>query len=307
MPFTNHCAVETSIETREYHLTTPLSSYNLNWGYGDRIPPWLETPGGVRLVPLIPSIHAERLLQLFSRYPESYVYLPYGPFETLAEFLTKLELARRDSNTLLFAVYDLSLDLPHKFDRSETEDFSTDREESEGGQGLRSERLAGIVGLKESQVHNRMTEVGHVHIAPLFQRTHVAQHAISLLLHYCLDSPTESSPHNLGLRRVQWFANPDNEPSVTAALKLGFQLEARFMLWERTLPPNRGKISLDLPQFLAQDPARLEREEHEFGRGRHSSLLSLDWVRWNEHGGRQFVIDLIERRPVVRRAWKEPS
>lgn len=66
--------------------------------------------------------------------------------------MTKLELARRDPNTLLFAIYDLSID----FDRDAREEESV----MEAGKGLREERLAGIVGVKESQEKNRMTEIG---------------------------------------------------------------------------------------------------------------------------------------------------
>lgn len=71
--------------------------------------------------------------------------------------MTKLELARRDENTLSFAVYDLSIE----FD--EREQF-----EVQGGKGLREERLAGIVGVKESQPKNRMTEIGLIFSLSLF-------------------------------------------------------------------------------------------------------------------------------------------
>ena len=57
--------------------------------------------------------------------------------------MTKLELARKDSNTLLFVIYDLGLE----FD---------DGDESES----RVERIAGIVGVKESRTGDRMTEIG---------------------------------------------------------------------------------------------------------------------------------------------------
>lgn len=86
-----------------------------------------------------------------SRYPETYAYLPYGPFDSYAAFLTKLELGRRDCNTLSFAVYDLSLVLDHENE----EDV-----EAEGGRGLDPRRLAGIVGVKESNFANRMSEIG---------------------------------------------------------------------------------------------------------------------------------------------------
>jgi len=149
----------------------------------------------------------------------------------------------------------------------------------------------------------------NVHIAPPFQKSHVSTHAISLLLHWLLDPPSPSTPHNLGLRRVQWFANPLNVSSVIAATKLGFQLEAKEMKWERTLPLNRGKICLDLPKFLLlhddnHDDNRYKLEV-ERGGGRHSSLLSLDWERWETLGARDFVDRVVERKIPVKRKFKD--
>lgn len=57
--------------------------------------------------------------------------------------MTKLELARRDSNTLLFTVFDLALEF----------------EDGDEGES-RVERIAGIVGVKESRKKDRMTEIG---------------------------------------------------------------------------------------------------------------------------------------------------
>ncbi|GAA5985406.1 hypothetical protein JCM5350_007755 [Sporobolomyces pararoseus] len=305
MPYLNAYRPPPALTEAPYHESTPLEDYDLNWVYGS-VPPLLETPGGVRLVPLIPSLHGKRLYQLLSAHRETYVYLPYGPFETYSAFLTKLELSRRDRNSLTFAVYDLSIDLPPP-SRNDTRQADTTREDPtlEGGKGLREERLAGIVGVKESNFANRMTEIGNVHIAPPFQRTHVSTHSISLLLHWALNPPTPSEPFNLGLRRVQWFANPLNVPSVTAAQKLGFFLEAPCIEWERTLPSRRGKIALALPNFVNEDEERRELET-ERGGGRHSSLLSLDWERWETQGqGREFLVELVKSRPVRRRKLED--
>ncbi|GAA5969962.1 hypothetical protein JCM3765_002324 [Sporobolomyces pararoseus] len=303
MPYLNNYRPPSSLAEAPYHDSTLLEDYDLNWVYGS-VPSLLETPGGVRLVPLIPSLHGKRLYKLLSAHRETYAYLPYGPFETYSGFLTKLELSRRDRNSLTFAVYDLSLDLsPH--DEARRSEIQQEDPTLEGGRGLREERLAGIVGVKESNFANRMTEIGNVHIAPPFQRTHVSTHSISLLLRWALNPPTPSQPYNLGLRRVQWFANPLNVPSVTAAQKLGFFLEAPCIKWERTLPSRRGKIALDLPNFLNEDEERRELEV-ERGGGRHSSLLSLDWERWETKGeGREFVDELVNSRPVRRRRLED--
>ncbi|GAA6023868.1 hypothetical protein JCM11491_003298 [Sporobolomyces phaffii] len=296
MPFLNGYTAPGTLAELEYHATTPLEDYDLNWVYGS-VPASLETPGGVRLVPLIPSIHGRRLYRLLSAHPDSYAYLPYGPFATYSAFLTKLERVRADPNALSFAVYDLALDVTG-VPGDDEEDFDL-----EGGRGLREERLAGIVGVKESRSENRMTEIGNVHIPPPFQRTHVSTHSISLLLHWLLDPPSSEEATNLGLRRVQWFANPLNEASVHAAERLGFELEARAIRWERTLPFGTGKIALDVPAFLLEDEDRLEVEQARGG-GRHSTLLSIDWERW--HGGvRDFVDSTVDARPVTTRRIRD--
>ncbi|GAA5846030.1 hypothetical protein JCM5353_004333, partial [Sporobolomyces roseus] len=94
MPFHNTYTPPEPLSIANYHLLTPREEYDLNWCYSS-IPPSLSTEGGVKLVPLIPSLHAEKLYKLYSdpRALQDYKYLPYGPFSTLDEFLTKLELA----------------------------------------------------------------------------------------------------------------------------------------------------------------------------------------------------------------------
>lgn len=268
-----------------YHLSTPLDSYDLNFSLLS-IPPLLETPGGVRLYPLIPSIHARRLFQLNIPFPSSYKYLPYGPFPSLSSFLTFLEDLRRDDGVLLFVVYDMSLE----FTGGPKEEL-----EREGGAGLREERIAGIVGVLKSVPKNRTTEIGHLHISPPFQRSHVLSHSITLLQHWTLDAPSSSSPHSLGLRRLQWFSNSLNVPSITAAKRLGFELESDCLRWERITKPE--KEGLELPAFLEGERKELEEE---VGGGRHSAVLSIGWDRWEE-GTREMVDKMIEDRPVQRR------
>ncbi|GAA5862863.1 hypothetical protein JCM1840_002304 [Sporobolomyces johnsonii] len=279
------------LQEEEYHASTAREEYDLNFCYP--VPEErLETKGGVRIVPLIPSLHGPRLFQLFSAGPEGFRWLPYGPFPTYAAFLTLLEFARRDSGTLLFAVYDLALE----FDDGVEEDF-----EAEAAMGLREERIAGIVGVSKSVPANRMTEIGHLHIPAPFQRTHVLTHAISLVLSWLLDAPSPALPSALGLRRVQWFANASNVPSIRAAERLGLVKEAAHLAWERILP--RAKDGVELPAFLQGE--RRE-EELERGLGRHSSVLAMGWDTWEERG-REQVRRLVEREVKVRKAGEVPG
>ncbi|GAA5942241.1 GNAT family N-acetyltransferase [Sporobolomyces koalae] len=285
MPFLNEYQKPAELAQGPHHASTQLADYDLNFCYS--VPPVLETAGGVRLYPLIPSIHAERLYELSLPFPESYKWLPYGPFRNFYQYLTFLETIRRDPYSLLFVVYDLSL----KFhDEDPREDY-----EAEGGSGLRPERIAGIVGALKSVPKNRSSEIGHLHIAPPFQRTHVLTHSIALLLEYLLSPATSTKPYQLGLRRVQWFSNELNQPSVSAAIRLGFELEASSLKWERVT--SRAKFGLPLPDFLNGE--RREAEE-ELGGGRHSSVLRIGWDDWEERGVKNHVETLLNR-PVVKK------
>ncbi|BGP13027.1 hypothetical protein JCM10213_008018 [Rhodosporidiobolus nylandii] len=281
MPYLNSYTPPGPLEEKEWHADTPAQAYDLNFVYPEPQEPF-ETKRGVRVEPLIPSLHGRRLYTLFSSHPDGFLFLPYGPFPSYAAFLTHLEKLRRDSATLLFVVYDLALDLENG-----------DDDLRDGGK-LRAERIAGIVGVLKSREHDRMTEIGHLHIPPLFQRTHVLTHSISLLLHWILDAPSPSSP-SLGLRRAQWFANRLNVPSISAAERLGFRLEATDMAWERVLPPKKGQ-GVELPAFVQGE--RREQEE-KVGKGRHSACLGLGWDLWEEEGRKK--VDALVAREVKRR------
>ncbi|THG95604.1 hypothetical protein EW026_g6082 [Hermanssonia centrifuga] len=126
-------------------------------------------------------------------YPEIYTWVPFGPFSTKDNFLQWVETrVRIDPAVTLFAVLDKT---------------SPDGEE----------KIAGLIGLLNTSPENLSTEIGFVLTLPPFQRTHVTTHAVGILLFWCLDE--------LGMRRVQWQANEDNEKSWMAAEKLGFTKE----------------------------------------------------------------------------------
>jgi len=82
--------------------------------------------------------------------------------------------------------------------------------------------LAGLIGLLNTSANNLSTELGWLITLPAFQRTHVTNNAIGLLLTWCLDSPAQGG---LGLRRVQYQSNPENAASVRKAEGFGFQFE----------------------------------------------------------------------------------
>ncbi|BGO93100.1 hypothetical protein NBRC10512_003285 [Rhodotorula toruloides] len=292
MPFLNAFRPPAPLPEEEYHLETSPDEYDLNSCYPVPEEAALRTDG-VKLVPIIPSLHGRALYTLFSRHPQGYKYLPFDLPPTLAGFLTYLEARRREPGTLLFTVFDLGLQFEDGDEREE-----------------RSERVAGIVGILKSMPENRMTEIGHLHIPAPFQRTHVLTHSIALLLNWLLNPPpsahaslansTLPSTPGLGLRRVQWFADARNGPSIAAAQRLGFTIETTTMRWDRVLPP--AKNGEALPESVKGE---WRAEEEKRGGGRHSAVLGLGWDDWLEGGAREKVRALVEDRPVLRRKAKE--
>ncbi|GAA5976353.1 hypothetical protein JCM10908_005470 [Rhodotorula pacifica] len=310
MPYINCYRPNPPLERADWHAQTPLEEYDLNFVFD--LPPRLET-GGVRLEPVIPSIHAPQLYRLFSAYPDTLTYLPYGPFADYTSFLTFLEMRRRHPNWLMFAVYDLGLE----FDDGVEEDFAVD------GGGLRPERIAGVVGLITTPDF-RMAELGPLHLANCFQRTHVMTHSIWLLLDWIFASPTgradprrvlastssppppPKSPRGLGLRRAQWGANAGNTASINAAQRIGFTLETPHATWERPLKHESKGGRIELPAFVKAD-AEWYDHERAIGWGRDSALLGMGWDTWHEKGGRSKVWQMVQRGVVRRKASEVPD
>lgn len=177
MPYLNSYRPNPPLERADWHVATPPEAYDLNFAFDLPSRSRLEMDG-VRLEPVIvrcsdiaapsaaaaadaglrvcayqqPSLHARQLYRLFSAYPDTLRYMPYGPFADFDSFLTFLEDRRRRSNCVMFAVYDLGL---------EFDDDSGDGAEEEGGLFLRPERIAGVVGLITTPEF-RMAELGCV-------------------------------------------------------------------------------------------------------------------------------------------------
>ncbi|KAJ7176862.1 acyl-CoA N-acyltransferase [Mycena filopes] len=160
----------------------------------------------VKLVPFIPSEHADAFIATAGAHPDLFTYLPFGPFPTAQDFIsTLIEQRIQPSRAMvLFAVFDLL--------------------------GDTQPQMAGIIGLLDTSPENLSTEIGFVVTLPQFQRTHVTANAVGLLLRWTLE--------DLGLRRVAWKANAHNARSVNAAKRLGFRQEA-VMRWERVLPASK--------------------------------------------------------------------
>ncbi|KAJ6516902.1 acyl-CoA N-acyltransferase [Mycena vitilis] len=221
------------------------------------VPPSLQNDR-VRLVPFVPSEHADAFFAVAGPHPELFTYFPWGPFTTASDFVSTLieERIQPARGMLLFAVFDITT--------------------------TGAPQLAGTIGLLDTSTANLSSEIGFVLTLPQFQRTHVTTNAAGLLLHWTLDGPTEGG---LGLRRVAWKANANNARSVRAAERLGFRREA-LLRWDRVLPEWK-KESGNGGSVRAGDskPGCV---------GRDTVVLSLCWDDW-ESGARESVNMLMQR------------
>ncbi|TFK67306.1 hypothetical protein BDN72DRAFT_799087 [Pluteus cervinus] len=269
-------------------MTHSQEPYDVNFCFP--VPRSLESER-VRLEPFVPSVHPPTFWELSSPHPELYDYLPFGPFESVDQFISTFIKARIQPNhgTILFAV----------FDKVELSPSLTPKPpSSNSGDAPSSYPMAGLLGFLNTSVHNRCTEIGFVITLPKYQRTHVTSNAVGLLLQYTLDPP---SLGGLGLRRVVWQANALNLASIRAAEKMGFKREATLR-WDRALPPGKekggesvGTGNLDVtPHGIRIRVTKREGDAKKDWVGRHTAMLSLCWDDW-ENGGREHVEAIIAR------------
>jgi RimJ/RimL family protein N-acetyltransferase len=155
-------------------------------------PARIELDGAfVRIVPLDPTKHAEELWQQITGHDDLWVYMPYGPFSTRAEFDVHLAALAVSEDPMYFAILD-----------------------------RQSGRTAGHVSFLRIEPKHRVIEVGGILYTPAFQKTRGATEAMYLMARYAFEE--------LGYRRYEWKCNALNEPSRRAALRLGFTFEGIF-------------------------------------------------------------------------------
>ncbi len=211
-----------------------------------------RTPSSSSPHPPQPSAHAPEYWAGTKDHPELYDYLPWGPFPSLPSFLAYLdERFHRSPQYLVLAVLDKTSEPP---------------------------ALAGLAGFLHADPANLSVEVGILICLPAFQRRRVTYAAVALLLQYSLNLPSDGG---LGLRRVQYQANTNNDRSVAFATKMGFRLEG-VARWQRVLDghkPGNGLVGRE------GDP-RAETI------GRDTAILSMCWDDWEE--GKREVICLPE-------------
>lgn len=147
----------------------------------------------VSLEPLDAAAHGADLYQA-TRGPKGdkvWLYLPYGPFPTLALFEVQLQEKTGSEDPLYFAIIDNSTGM-----------------------------AVGHASYLRIKPEHCCIEVGHILYVPRFQRTAGATEAMYLMAKYVFDS--------LGYRRYEWKCNALNAASRKAALRLGFTFEGVF-------------------------------------------------------------------------------
>lgn len=212
----------------------------------------------VKLVPFIPSLHADQQLIAVSDHPELYRFLPYGPFHISdpdTYYAWYADRIQSDTGTVLFAIIDKTASSPKSHP-------------NQGG------ALAGVLSYCFTSAPDLRTEIGHVIVFPKWQRTFLTTNAVGLLLIHALDTPNKGG---LGLRRVQWRTYEQNTPSVNAALRLGMRLEA-IDRWYLLMPA----LSRGLPK-VPGDSVRGRRvgDPAEDQPGIHWAELAMCWDHYD--------------------------
>lgn len=207
-----------------------------------------------------PAIHGDWYWENTKDHPEVYKYLPFGPFDSKEKIIGGVfeQRIQPDRGFIAYAAYD------KVFEPNPTP--------------------AGIIAFLDASPMNLSVEIGFVVAFARYQRTHLTSNMVGLLLQYCLELPENGG---LGLRRVQWQANVQNEASVKAALRMGFQREG-VKRWERIIPASVGK-----PNTVEKLPR--EGDPRREGLGRHTAVLGLCWDDW-EDGTREKVGELMKPR-----------
>ncbi|WWC62707.1 uncharacterized protein I303_105304 [Kwoniella dejecticola CBS 10117] len=245
---------------RDIHFHTPPEGYDLNYVFEAKV---LKS-NKVELRPIIPVLHAQVILESYTRSPEVLRYLGFAPFKDLGDVLVWIEkTCRRASDTLMHAIYTQPLSTPSE-SKVDPKDYV----------------FAGIIGMIASNYQAMICEPGYIMILPEFHRTHVQTHATGLVMHRILDHPEQGG---LGLRRCQWITTTLNIASQNAAKRLGYNYEG-VLRCMRVLPPGKEGARVGRQDVRQSD-----------GQVRDDWYASVTWYEWEE-GVRDHVDGLMSRQ-----------
>lgn len=180
----------------------PQHRNSLGQPVGTPLPDWSPRPRPsrepmtgrlCRLEALSSKRHAAELFEAHAldREGRNWTYLPYGPFDSAADYAGWIASVEKADDPLFFAIRDLSLD-----------------------------RAVGVASYLRIQPEMGVIEVGHLSYSPLLQRRAAATEAMHLMMRRAFDE--------LGYRRYEWKCDSLNRPSCAAAERLGFRYEGTF-------------------------------------------------------------------------------
>jgi len=181
------------MEPLQNHLGQPIGETLENWHPAPR-PSRVSSEGRFcRIEPIDVDRHAADLFAAFLTDKENrnWTYLPYGPFETEADFRTWMTDTCVGDDPLFHCVVDLA-----------------------------TGKAVGVASYLRIEPAVGVIEVGHINFSPLVQRTRVATEAMYLMMRRVFN--------DLGYRRYEWKCDALNAPSRRAAERLGFQFEGVF-------------------------------------------------------------------------------
>jgi RimJ/RimL family protein N-acetyltransferase len=166
---------------------------------GEPVPGWTPPPRPpreplegryARIEPLDPERHAADLFAANRASDAIWRYLPYGPFDSLADYRAWVAESARSDDPLFHAVIDKA-----------------------------TGRAAGVASYLRIAPEAGSIEVGHINYAPALQRTRAGTEAMVLLMRRAFA---------LGYRRYEWKCDALNAPSRRLAQRLGLSFEGVF-------------------------------------------------------------------------------
>ncbi|WP_134678769.1 GNAT family N-acetyltransferase [Paracoccus ravus] len=160
----------------------------------DFMPPPLPGPvlhgRFVELQPLDPARHAEDLYLANRGHDALWDYMPYGPFPDAAAYLSWQKSVAGKPDPFFYAIC-----------------------------AVGTAKVQGIASFLRIDRANGVIEIGHIQIAPAFQRSPGSSEALMLMIGWAFEQ---------GYRRVEWKCNALNEASIRAAGRYGFSPEGTF-------------------------------------------------------------------------------
>ena len=175
------------------HLGQPIGFPLPGWTARPR-PPRAPAEGGTcRIEPVDPERHAAALHEAnrLDTQSRNWTYLPYGPFETVADYRAWMVQTCLGDDPLFHAIID-----------------------------NRTGRAVGLASYLRIDPPVGVIEVGHINYSPALQGTVAATEAMYLMMRRVFDE--------LGYRRYEWKCDALNAPSRRAAERLGFVYEGIF-------------------------------------------------------------------------------